>query len=302
MSCLAVLGCAASGPGDRTLAESVGITLVACLPNDVHLGGAVQVITDLELGLAQGLDVLPVRSGMTEIERGAIDCLFRAGADCVAARACLGLEVRPTPSCGGEAPHCLAGHLVRCFEDSITPAYRTAVDCSVLGRVCVQNGPESATCADSICPLAPEPVRTCVDERHLETCTDGALVRTTCPPGTACSNEHGECVGVGETCRGGGCDGAVALPCDPVVLQTSTPLDCGALGLACSWPFRPADPPRCESVGAAECNRATNVVCDDGTLVYCGIEGRFRRYDCEAHGYLGCDADGETCRAASPAL
>lgn len=157
----------------------------------------------------------------------------------------------------------------------------------------------SAACVDAVC--APEDGITsrCTDATHIETCDRGALFRGACRPGSACSEAFGGCVGAGDECERDVCQGDVHLPCDPSNHRTTTPIDCGALGLVCHrWEALdavgcvPREPTECEPLSAGECR--------GDRLVYCGADARPREYDCLAHGYLGCDRG--ICTAASPAL
>lgn len=293
---LVAWGCAAPRPADRALAESVGITLVACLPANTS-ATASPVVSGIEAQLVVGGDVTV---GDIVLDRAALTCVHGAGADCDSARACLGVELRAVTACGLELPHCSIGHLVYCSEGHpLLSAFRTAIDCAATDRVCVQNGELTATCADGLCPIG-ERTFTCSDATTVETCTDGALVHRRCPPGWICDAERGDCVGGGSACVADVCMGDVRVPCDGD--RTTAPEDCAATGRRCDS-FSPSGAV-CTPIGVAECDPRVSFEdhCEGDELVYCGIEGRFRRYDCVAHGYLGCLVDGATCVAASPAL
>jgi hypothetical protein len=204
-----------------------------------------------------------------------IRCLVEAGADCAAARACLGYTVGP---CSPDGDRCEGDNLVECshgtgltldcrgglwFTDDTTCVPASSVGCGL------------ATCTDGT------PSR--CDGTRAVSCRSGVLQAFDCAQaGLTCTIDGDAvgCAGTGAACTASRCDGTTAVLCGggheqryacAAMFDGGTCLDYGREGVSCGFG------PDCG--GTATC---------DGNVATLCVLGAQVSVDCVAAGFRSC--------------
>lgn len=204
-----------------------------------------------------------------------IQCLVAAGADCAAARACLGYTFG---ACSPDGERCDGDRLVSC-----SAGFETALNCRgslwfTSDSTCVMGaspGCGLATCA------AGTPDR--CDGSRAVACRDGVLEVIDCAQvGETCSTSSGtlECAGTGAACTASRCEGNQLIRCDTgheqryacdAMFDGGTCVGYGRGGAQCGFG------PDCG--GAATC---------DGNVAQLCVLGAQTSIDCVAAGFARC--------------
>lgn len=226
-----------------------------------------------------------------EIDTGFLDvtsiaCLA-AARDCTGVATCVYGSPEPCLRPPGNA-FCRGDFAVHCIQ----PGLDSAEDCASAGflrdpgATCLKGDSGNAECGFGRCGTAPSAA--CDGNVALQ-CSDGVLLRWTCPSGSHCGPDPsnpgaGTCIGDGAPCTADRCDGSDAIWC---VEQREWRLACGHLPIpgACTL----------DDAGVASCAPEPDLACDpsqyldhcDGArLVYC--DGDEREIDCTTLGFTGC--------------
>lgn len=205
-----------------------------------------------------------------------VRCLAEAGADCKAARACIGYEYG---MCAPNTVHCDGDRLVTCIEGA-----GFSVDCRhglyFTGEMTCVATP-TATCGVAPCD-ASTPDR--CNGTHVEHCANGVLVSADCGQlGLACALDsgHASCTGPGQACTASRCEGSKLVRCEAGhevtyacdrMLAGGTCVPVGRDGASCGFDTACTE--------TATCAGTSTQVCVLGTQV---------SVDCVAAGFRSCN-------------
>lgn len=220
-------------------------------------------------------------------------CLARVRGDCDAALACLATTQTVDVSCPEPMSACEGDIVVGCAPASPgTESVGSRTDCAARGLVCIERAVGGAVCGRPC-------TETCLGS-NLVRCTDRGDVYV-CPAGSECDGM--DCAPLGPECREARCEGDDLIVCGFGVAgggREYAPFDCTSWGAHCGYEGGEA---RCIPDGET-CDAGTpDLRCDGESLVFCSPDGSVRRFDCTAHGYLGCGGGSEPhCVPRNPAV
>jgi hypothetical protein len=205
-----------------------------------------------------------------------VRCLAAAGADCVAAAACVGYAYGP---CAPDGDHCEGDRAVYCSRGA-----GLSLDCRhglwyTGDTTCVAG--TSVTCGIAAC--SPDTPYHCEGSRVVH-CIDGVLDVADCAPlGATCVDDGGfaTCVGTSPECTATRCEGSELIRCSGghefryacgEILDGGTCINEGIDGASCAFG------PDCGDT--ATCAGNVTQLCVLGAQV---------SIDCVASGFAGCD-------------
>jgi hypothetical protein len=241
----------------------------------------------------------PIIAAASHISSSIVNCIAAAGANCAAAKRCLGGGATPA-ACTGNSASCTGTVLSFCADAAGTGGQRAMqkFNCGEVGQMCVVTG-ATADCGVASC--APG-AGGCVGTR-IQACQNGilkeydcALYGSTCVVG-ALNVAH--CRGTGAPCLTQGfspignplrCEGNVLVRCAD---SQEARMDCGVDNQLCVAGVT-GEPFGC-ALGSSCTPGSYSATCAGLVLGYCN-DGVISSFDCGAYGFKGCSPqNGGTC-------
>ncbi len=232
----------------------------------------------------RGSDFGPCVGSPGEELSPSLACFARANGNCDAAFACLGLQITLGGGCAASSDACDGAAAVGCEPDGYYVEHRQRRECPA-PTTCIETITDGARCGVACT------ADTCLGTDRVR-CLGGYGEVEPCPSGTACAISAAlgvpVCAAMGPPCSASRCDGDRLVSCGPDGREYP-PVDCGSWGLRCTSGTSGLD---C-TAPSPDCDHRTEPArCESGSIVYCGDDDVTHRFDCGAHGFLGCTGGG----------